>query len=112
LRFYEHQVDKQHHEIMLHVFVREPFAARALRQSHSAAQRPVVRRRVGRVERLDRVPAFDTYWHGGCAQDGSDARGGVEKVLAGVGARGSFDEIVLAWILRVRESMIDDPLII
>ena len=36
LRLHQHQVNKQHHEIVLDVFVREALAPRALRQAHIA----------------------------------------------------------------------------
>ena len=39
LRLYKHQVDEDHHIIVLDVFVRKPLAARALRQTNIAADR-------------------------------------------------------------------------
>jgi hypothetical protein len=72
LRLDQHEVDEQHHEIMLDVFIRELVAPRALRQPHAFAERPVVRFRVFRVQCFHRVPAFDAYGH--CIARG--ARGG------------------------------------
>ena len=33
LRFHKHQIDKQHHKIMLHIFIRKPLTPRTLCQS-------------------------------------------------------------------------------
>jgi hypothetical protein len=38
LRFDQNQINEQHHEIMLDIFVGEAFAARTLRQPHSLSQ--------------------------------------------------------------------------
>jgi hypothetical protein len=84
LRLDQHEVDEQHHEIMLDVFVRELVAPRALRQPHAFAERSVVRFRVFRVQCLHRVPAFDAYGHciargargGGAGAGGWAVRGG------------------------------------
>ena len=40
LRLHEHQIDKQHHKIMLHIFIRKPLAPRTLRQSHIPPRSP------------------------------------------------------------------------
>lgn len=58
LRLDQYQVNEEHHEVMLDVFVREQLAARALREAHALAQRPVVRLAVRRVQRLDRIAAL------------------------------------------------------
>lgn len=65
LRLDQHQVDEQHHEVVLDVFVGEALAPRALRQPHALAQRPVIRCAVGVVQLLDRIRALDAYWHCG-----------------------------------------------
>lgn len=52
---------------MLHVFIREPLAPRALRQAHAFAQRAVVGFAVGGVEGVDGGAAFDADGHcSGC----------------------------------------------
>ena len=40
LRLHKHQIDKQNHKIMLHVFIREPFTSRALRQPYISPRSP------------------------------------------------------------------------
>ena len=52
---------------MLDVLVGELLAARALRQAHAFAQRPVVGFRVLRVQRLHGVAALDADGHGAAA---------------------------------------------
>lgn len=34
LRFYQHKINKQYHEVMLNIFIRKPLAPGTLRQSH------------------------------------------------------------------------------
>ena len=63
LWLYEHQVDKQHHEIMLHIFICKPLAARTLREADAFPERPVVRFAVFGVEGLDGVAAFYADGH-------------------------------------------------
>lgn len=48
---------------MLDIFVREPLAARTLRQSHAFAEGAVIGFAVGRIKRTDRISTFNAYWH-------------------------------------------------
>ena len=48
---------------MLDVLVCEAFAARALGQPHTFAERLVIGLAVCCVERADRIPAFNAYRH-------------------------------------------------
>jgi len=63
LRLDQHQIDKQHHKIMLDIFVREALAARTLRQPHAFAETAVVGFAVFVVEPLHGVAAFDADGH-------------------------------------------------
>jgi hypothetical protein len=75
LRLDQDQVDEQHHKVVLDILVRETFAARALRQTHSLSQRTVIGLAVRMVERVDGKPAFDTDWHcSHCEDMRTDAR--------------------------------------
>lgn len=50
---------------MLDVFIRKPFAIRALSEAHTFSQGAVVGLGVRGVEHGDGVPAGDAYWHFG-----------------------------------------------
>lgn len=64
----QHQIDEQHDEIMLDVFVGEAFAAWALRETHTFAESLVVGFAVSCIERTDWIATFDTDGH--CASIG------------------------------------------
>ena len=63
LRLDQDQIDEEDDEIMLDVLVCEAFAARALGQPHTFAERLVIGLAVCCVERADRIPAFNAYRH-------------------------------------------------
>jgi len=63
LRLDQDQVNEQHDEVMLDVFVGEALAARALGEPDAFAQRPVIRLAVCRVQLVDRIATFNTYGH-------------------------------------------------
>lgn len=63
LRLDQHQIDEEHHEVVLDVFVREALAARTLRQPHAFAETAVVGFAVFVVEPLHGVAAFDADGH-------------------------------------------------
>jgi hypothetical protein len=42
LWLYKHQINEQYHKIMFYIFIREPFAARALRETHAFSEGPVI----------------------------------------------------------------------
>ena len=66
LRLNQHQIDKQHYEIVLDVFIREALAVWALREAHAFAEGAVVGFGVCGVEGGDGVAAGDAYWHCCC----------------------------------------------
>lgn len=59
----QHQVDEQHDEIMLDVFVGEAFAAWTLRETHTFAESLVVGFAVCGIKRTDWIATLDTDWH-------------------------------------------------
>jgi hypothetical protein len=85
LGLYEHQIDKQHHKIVLYIFICEPFAARALREAHAFSEGPVIRFAVRGVEGLDGVATFYTDGHLGVSV--GSGRFGDVKWMSGIGAR-------------------------
>jgi hypothetical protein len=62
----QHQINEQHDEIMLDIFVGEAFAAWALCEPHTFAESLVVGFAVGSVKRADWVATLDTDWHCKC----------------------------------------------
>lgn len=62
----QHQIDEQHDEIMLNVFVGEAFAAWTLCEPHTFAESLVVGFAVCGVERVDWIATLDTDWHCKC----------------------------------------------
>jgi len=65
LRLDQDQVNEQHDEVMLDVFVGKPLAARTLGEPDAFAQRPVIRLAVCRVQLVDRIATLNTYGHFG-----------------------------------------------
>lgn len=63
LRFYQHQINKQYHEVMLYVFIAESSAILAHCETHSMARGAVIGARVFGVEGLDGVATFYADWH-------------------------------------------------
>jgi hypothetical protein len=63
LRLDQHQIDEQHHEVVLDILVCEALAARTLRQSHALPKCSIISLAVGMVEGVDGKSAFDTYRH-------------------------------------------------
>lgn len=59
----EHQVDKDHNEVIFHVFVGEALAARTLGQSHALPLRTVIGTTVCAIQVRDRVGTFDADGH-------------------------------------------------
>jgi hypothetical protein len=59
----QHQVDEQHDEIMLHIFVGEAFAAWTLCETHTFTESLVIGFAVCGVERTDWIATLDTDWH-------------------------------------------------
>ena len=59
----QHQVDEQHDEIMLDVFVGEAFAAWTLCEPHAFAESLVVGFAVCGVQRTDWIATLDADWH-------------------------------------------------
>lgn len=64
LRLDQDQVNEQYYQIVLHIFVREAFAARTLRQPYAFPEGAVIGFAIGCVERADGISAFDAYRHG------------------------------------------------
>jgi hypothetical protein len=64
LRLNQDQVNEEHYEIVLDIFVGEPLAPRALRQTHALAERTVICLAVCRIEMRDWIATFNAYWHG------------------------------------------------
>lgn len=50
LRFDQNEIDKEHYEIMLDIFIGEPLTARALCQTYTFSERTVIGFAIGRVE--------------------------------------------------------------
>ena len=65
LWFYEHQINKKHHKIMLNIFIAKPPTVLANRQSNTMAGRFVVCAGVLCVQGFDRIAAFYAYRHSG-----------------------------------------------
>jgi hypothetical protein len=65
LRLDQHQVYEQHHEVMLHVFIREFLALWALCQAYTLSERAIVGFRVRGVEGAHRGAAGYAYRHPG-----------------------------------------------
>lgn len=63
LRLDQDQIDEEHYEVVLHVFICEALASWTLRQAHALAQRAVVGFAVRGVECFDGIPAGDADWH-------------------------------------------------
>ena len=64
LRLNQHQVNKQHHKIMLDIFVTKPPTLATNRQPNIMPARLIPRpSRILRPQRLDRMPALDADWH-------------------------------------------------
>ena len=62
----QHQIDEQHDEIMLDIFVGEALAAWTLCETHTFAESLVVGFAVCGIERTDWIAALDTDWHCKC----------------------------------------------
>lgn len=63
LRLDQDEIDKQHDEVMLDIFIAEAPAVLADGQAYVVAARRVARARVLRPKRLDRVAALDADGH-------------------------------------------------
>ena len=63
LRLDQHQVNEQHYEVMLDVFVGEALAAWALSQADALSKRTVIGFAVGRVELMNGEAAFYANRH-------------------------------------------------
>lgn len=57
------EVNKEHDKVMLDVFVGEPLAPRALRQSHTLSKSAIVSFAVRGVKGVDWKSAFNAYRH-------------------------------------------------